>query len=141
MAFHLTARPIDVGALMETLRDARAGAGVTFEGRVRNENGGRRVEALEYEAYGPLAQKEGERIVAEAGARFRIVGAVCAHRTGRLGLGELAVWITVVAAHRDEAFAACRYIIDQTKARVPLWKKEHYADGASEWVNCASGPG
>ena len=141
MAFQLTDRPIDVGALTETLRDARAGACVTFEGRVRNENEGRRVEALEYEAYGPLAAKEGGRIVAEASARFRIVGAVCVHRTGRLGLGELAVWIAVVAGHRDEVFAACRFIIDETKARVPLWKKEHYADGATEWINCASRPG
>ncbi len=99
------------------------------------------MEALEYEAYGPLAEKEGARIVAEAGTRFRIVGAVCVHRTGRLGLGELAVWIAVLAGHRDEAFAACRYIIDETKARVPLWKKEHYADGATEWINCANRPG
>ncbi len=141
MAFQLTDQPIDVGALAESLRDARAGACVTFEGRVRNENEGRRVEALEYEAYGPLAEKEGARIVAEATARFRIVGAVCVHRTGRLGLGELAVWIAVVAGHRDEAFAACRFIIDETKARVPLWKKEHYADGATEWINCATRPG
>ncbi len=141
MEFQLTDRPIDVGALTETLRDARAGACVTFEGRVRNENEGRRVEALEYEAYGPLAEKEGGKIVAEASARFRIVGALCVHRTGRLGLGELAVWVAVVAGHRDEAFAACRFIIDETKARVPLWKKEHYADGATEWINCASPPG
>jgi adenylyltransferase/sulfurtransferase len=94
------------------------------------------VHRLEYEAFETLAVKEGERIVAEAIRRFGVTRAACVHRVGTLGIGELAVWVGVSAAHRGEAFAACRYIIDEVKHRVPIWKKEHYADGDSGWVNC-----
>jgi molybdopterin synthase catalytic subunit len=118
--------------------DTRAGACATFEGRVRNHNEGRAVEALDYEAYGPLAEREGERIIAEAREKFRIIGALCVHRTGSLSLGDLAVWVGVTAEHRAAAFDACRYIIDEIKARLPIWKKEHYAGGATEWINCAT---
>ena len=138
MSFKLTNGPIDASALMDGLRDAGAGAFVTFEGRVRDRNDGRNVRALDYEAYAPLAEKEGERILSEAVGKFRITGAACVHRTGSLALGDVAVWIAVAAGHRDAAFEACRYIIDETKARVPIWKKEHYADGVSEWINCAT---
>jgi len=138
MAFKLTDTPIDASALMEGLRDTRVGACVTFEGRVRAENGGRAVTALDYEAYGPLAQKEGEKVLSEAMERFRVTGAVCVHRTGTLGLGDIAVWVGVTAGHRGAAFEACRYVIDEIKARLPIWKKEHYADGATEWINCAA---
>ena len=138
MTFKLTGTAIDVPALMDGLRDARAGACVTFEGRVRDRNDGRAVRALDYEAYAPLAEKEGEKILTEAMGRFRIAGAVCVHRTGSLGPGDIAVWIAVTAGHRDAAFEACRYIIDETKARMPIWKKEHYTDGATEWINCAT---
>jgi molybdopterin synthase catalytic subunit len=91
---------------------------------------------LEYEAYETLAVKEGKRIVAEALARFGVRRVACVHRLGELAIGELAVWVAVSAAHRDEAFAACRYVIDEVKQRVPIWKKEHYPDGDSGWVNC-----
>lgn len=111
---------------------------MTFEGWVRDHNDGRPVSALDYEAYAPLAEKEGERILAEAREKFPIIGAVCVHRVGALQLGDLAVWVGVTAAHRGAAFDACRYLIDETKARVPIWKKEHYADGAVAWINCAS---
>ena len=127
MSFRLSSAAIDAAALMDGLRDARAGACVAFEGRVRDLNDGRAVRGLDYEAYAPLAEKEGERILSEARGKFPIIGAVCVHRTGSLALG-----------HRDAAFAACRYIIDETKARVPIWKKEHYADGATEWINYAT---
>lgn len=137
MGFRLTGEDIPVAAELAALRDTRAGACATFEGRVRGENEGRSVLALEYEAYGPLAVKEGARIVAEAVARFQLVGAACVHRTGKLALGDLAVWVAATAAHRGDAFAGCRYIIDEVKARVPIWKKEHYADGATEWINSA----
>ncbi len=103
---------------------------------MRDHNEGRTVQRLEYEAFEALAIKEGERIVAEAVARFGVTRAACVHRVGALGIGELAVWVGVSAAHRGEAFAACRYIIDEVKHRVPIWKKEHYADGDSGWVNC-----
>ncbi len=142
MDFRLTDQPIDPSRLMAGLGDARAGACVTFEGRVRDENEGRSVKALDYEAYAPLAQKEGQRILDEARGKFPIIGAVCVHRTGSLALGDIAVWIAVAAAHRSAAFEACRYVIDEMKARLPIWKKEHYADGATEWINCATrGPG
>ena len=142
MEFRLTSEPIDVAALMAGLRDTRAGACVTFEGRVRDKNGGRPVTALEYEAFAPLAGKEGGRILGEAREKFEILDAQCLHRTGRLQLGDIAVWIAVFSEHRGAAFEACHYIIDETKARVPIWKKEHYADGSTEWINCATrGPG
>jgi molybdopterin synthase catalytic subunit len=135
--FSLTGSAIDPPALMASLGDARTGAWVTFEGRVRNENGGREVKSLDYEAYASLAEKEGGRILEEARARFEVIAAVCVHRTGSLRLGDIAVWVAVTAGHRGAAFEACRYIIDETKARVPIWKREHYADGSTEWVNCA----
>jgi molybdopterin synthase catalytic subunit len=137
--FKISDEPIDPAAWGRALRDEAAGACATFEGWVRNRNGGRPVQALDYEAHTSLAQKEGEKILAEAGARFPIIKAVCVHRTGALALGDLAVWVGVTAEHRAAAFDACRYIIDQTKTRVPLWKREHYADGTAEWINCAPG--
>jgi rhodanese-related sulfurtransferase len=91
---------------------------------------------LEYEAYEALGVKEGERIVAEALERFGVRRIACVHRVGDLDIGELAVWVGVSAAHRDEAFDACRYVIDEVKQRLPIWKKEHYPEGDSGWVNC-----
>ena len=92
---------------------------------------------LEYEAFAPLAVREGERILAAARARFGVERACCAHRVGSLAIGE--IWRSgsgVGAAHRGEAFDACRYIIDEIKHSVPIWKKEYYDDGDSGWVNC-----
>ena len=133
--FKITSGPIDPAAFEHALRDARAGARASFEGRVRDLNKGRGVVALEYEAFAPLAEKEGARILAEARERFGLLGAACAHRVGKLGLGDMAVWIGVASAHREAAFDACRYIIDELKTRVPVWKKEHYADGAeARWL-------
>jgi molybdopterin synthase catalytic subunit len=118
------------------LRDPRAGAYVSFEGWVRNHQHGRPVLRLEYEAYADLALKEGGRILEEARERFRLYNAACVHRTGALAIGDAAVWVGAVSAHRDAAFDACRYIIDEVKVRVPIWKKEYYEDGYSGWVNC-----
>lgn len=136
--FRLSTTPLDPVALARSLDDVRGGAVVTFEGRVRNHNEGQPVLSLDYEAYAVLAEKEGARILAEAHEKFPLLHVACVHRTGHLQLGELAVWVGVTAAHRDAAFAACRYVIDEVKARVPIWKKEHYASGATEWINCAS---
>ena len=108
MSFRLSSAPLDPAALARTLADPRAGACVTFEGWVRNRNEGQPVRSLEYEAYPLLADKEGARIVG------------------------------VTAEHRGAAFEACRYLIDEAKARVPIWKKEHYAGGTTAWINCAS---
>ncbi len=136
--FRLAETPIDPAALLHSLGEARAGACVTFAGWVRNHNDGRPVEQLDYEAYPALAVKEGERIVAEARAKFPVLGIVAVHRTGSLAIGDLAVWVGVTAEHRDGAYAASRYLIDELKARVPIWKKEHYAGAQPVWINCAT---
>ena len=127
---------IDVDALRNELVDPAAGAYAGFEGWIRNVNEGHDVLRLEYEAYEPLAVSEGEKVIAEAREKFPILHAHCVHRTGMLEIGECAVWVGVSSGHRDEAFLACRYIIDQVKVRLPIWKKEHYANGDSGWVNC-----
>lgn len=132
----VTRRLIAPEELRERLTDPTAGAYAAFEGWIRNHNDGLPVERLEYEVYEPLAVKEGEKIIAEARSRHPIGKAMCVHRTGMLEIGECAVWVGVSSPHRDEAFAACKYIIDQVKVRLPIWKKEHYTDGHSGWVNC-----
>jgi len=134
--FSFTREKIDEAALRKQLFDPTAGGYTSFEGWVRNHNEGLAVRHLEYEAFEPLAIKEGERIVAEAITRFGIEHAACVHRIGDLAIGDMAVWVGVSARHRAEAFAACRYIIDEVKHRVPIWKKEHYENGDSGWVNC-----
>jgi len=139
-AFHLADATIDGGALARELASASAGACVTFEGWVRNHNEGKPVQRLAYQAYAPLALAEGERILAEAAARFAIERATCVHRTGDLAIGDLAVWVGVSAAHRDAAFAACRFVIDEIKLRVPIWKNEFYRDGASGWLHPDGSP-
>lgn len=138
MSFRISSEPIDVAPLKSALVNTQAGACVTFEGWVRARNEDQPVNSLEYEAYPELAEKEGARIFSEAREKFSIVAAVGAHRVGHLQLGDLAVWVGVTAEHRDAAFEACRYIIDELKARVPIWKKEHYTSGASQWINCAT---
>lgn len=134
--FEFTHGALDPARCRHLLADPVAGGYVGFEGWVRNHSDGQDVRRLEYEAYEALGVKEGDRIVAEALGRFAITRAHCVHRLGALEIGDLAVWVGVSAAHRDEAFAACRYIIDEVKQRVPIWKKEHYAAGDSGWVNC-----
>jgi molybdopterin synthase catalytic subunit len=136
MSFRVTTTAIDTGLARREVLDPAAGGYVSFEGWVRDHNEGREVVGLEYEAYQALAVKEGDRILAEALARFPIKHALCIHRLGSLRLTDMAVWVGVSAAHRGEAFAACRFIIDEVKHRVPIWKKEHYRSGDSGWVNC-----
>jgi len=133
--FSLSDQPINGYALRAQLENRAAGACVTFKGWVRDHNEGRNVAALEYEAYPALALKEGEAVLTEAREHFAILNAICIHRVGRLGIGELAVWVGVCAVHRGAAFDACRYIIDEVKKRVPIWKKEEYANGQAGWVN------
>jgi adenylyltransferase/sulfurtransferase len=115
------------------------GAVVSFDGRVRDHNENRSVSKLAYSAYPVLALSEGDRIVTEAIARFALEAAACCHRLGDLALGDVTVRVWAVAAHREEAFAGCRYILDEVKVRVPIWKKETYVDGQSEWVMCTHG--
>jgi molybdopterin synthase catalytic subunit len=135
-AFQFTRTPIAPGELRLALADRACGGYAAFEGWVRDSNDGQRVRGLEYEAFEALGVREGERIIADAIARFGVAHAACVHRIGALAVGELAVWVGVSAAHRDEAFRACRYIIDEVKHRLPIWKKEHYLSGDSGWVNC-----
>lgn len=134
--FELSERALDTQALKSSLRHDSAGGFVAFEGWVRNENEGRSVHRLDYEAYSAMAEKEGLRIVSEAIERFGLSAARCVHRTGRLAIGDIAVWVGASSPHRGEAFEACRFIIDQVKVRLPIWKKEFYEDGDSGWVNC-----
>ena len=133
--FALSASAIDPVALQARLRDARAGACASFEGWVRDHNDGRAVDGLRYEAYVALAEAEGAAILVEARQRFDLVDAACVHRIGDLAIGDLAVWVGASAAHRGPAFDACRWIIDEVKARVPIWKHERYAGGDAGWLH------
>lgn len=136
--FWVTDREIPSESLARELENHAAGAFVAFEGRVRKQNDGRAVDRLEYELFPELCVIEGERIIQEARSLFPILDLRVVHRYGELELGESAVWVGVLAAHRGAAFQACRFIIDAVKARCPIWKKESYVDGPSEWVGCAS---
>jgi molybdopterin synthase catalytic subunit len=128
--------PIDADLLSKEFINSRAGAFVCFEGRVRNHNDGSVVVSLEYEVYEGLAVKEAGRIVEEAKEKFDILDVAGIHRQGHLEIGDIAVWIGVIAEHRGPAFSACRYVIDEIKHRLPVWKKEHYKDKEARWVSC-----
>jgi len=134
--FRIVAEAIDCAAFRDSLVDRGCGGYVQFEGWVRDHNESREVLRLEYEVYEPLAIREGERIIREAIERFGVRRARALHRSGLLELTDVAVVVGVASPHRGEAFAACRYIIDEIKHRLPIWKKEHYADGDAHWVRC-----
>jgi molybdopterin synthase catalytic subunit len=131
----LVHEPIDLGDLSTTA--PADGALCLFVGVVRNENRGRRVERLEYEAYEEMARPLMEEIAAETRSRYPVSAVRLVHRLGSLEIGEASVAVAVASRHRAEAFAACRFAIDALKAKVPIWKKEHYTDG-SAWLE---GPG
>ncbi len=132
--FTLVSEPIDIASLAAELRDPAAGAVVTFDGRVRNHNAGQAVGHLEYQAYPVLAISTGQRILEEEAARHGILAVQAAHRTGPLAIGEAAVWVGVASAHRGPAFDSARAIMERLKYELPIWKKETYADGTTEWV-------
>jgi molybdopterin synthase catalytic subunit len=134
--FSISTGAIDIDSVRKQMGDEDCGAYVQFEGWIRNLNEGRGVNRLEYEVYEPLAVSEGQKVIDEAIEKFGLTQAVCIHRAGLLELGDCAVIAAVTSPHRDEAFRGCRYIIDEVKVRLPIWKKEHYADGESGWVNC-----
>jgi molybdopterin synthase catalytic subunit len=127
--------PIDLGELEREVASPSAGALCTFAGTTRNENAGRRVIRLEYEAYEPMALSELRKLAEEAGRRWQIVRIAIAHRIGLVDIGEVSVAIAVSAAHRAEAFEACRFAIDRLKEIVPIWKKEYF-QGGEVWVGC-----
>ena len=126
--------PIDTAALLAEVTAPRNGAVVLFVGTVREVNEGRRVEALDYAAYEAMAADELARIAAEAAARFGTEDLAVEHRIGLLALGDASVAIAVAHPHRGQAFDACRFVIEELKRRVPIWKREHYADGERSWV-------
>lgn len=134
--FEISSEAIDLAQFRTGLVDETCGAFVTFEGWVRNHNEGRAVLRLAYEVYEPLAVKEGLAILEETSKKFDITHIHAVHRQGELAMSEPAVVVGVASAHRDAAFKACRYVIDEVKARLPIWKKEYYVDGDTEWVNC-----
>ena len=132
--FSLTDQAIDITSLAAELHDPAAGAEVTFDGRVRNHNNDHIVSHLEYQAYPALALSTGRHILAEEAERHGILRAIAVHRTGPLEIGESAVWVGVASAHRGAAFDAARAIMERLKYQLPVWKKETYADGSTEWV-------
>ena len=138
--FTISQTPLENIALRENFSNPHAGALAIFEGFVRDHSDGKDVKALEYDVFEGLAQKEGRAILEEAKKKFSVIEAKCFHRAGKLSIGEMAVWVGVIAGHRNDAFAACRYIIDEIKKRLPIWKKEYYKDGDSGWVNCKVSP-
>ena len=123
---------------MATMEHPSVGALVSFEGRVRDHHDGRRVLKLRYQAYADLATNEGMRVIEDAQRSFDVRSIQCQHRIGELAIGEIAVLVMVTAAHRDAAFSACRYVIDEVKLRLPIWKQEFYGDGAAAWRHPAS---
>lgn len=131
--------PIDSGRCAKLLYDERAGALAIFEGRVRNQHHGRPVTSLSYEAAPLLAQREFARIVSEVKAIHPFLSVSCVHRVGHLDLGETAIWLGVLAPHRKEAFLACERLMSEIKQRLPIWKKEFFADGSVAWVDDACG--
>ena len=137
--FAITSRPIDPRRLAARLVRGGEGAVVTFEGTVRNHTGGRRTLYLDYEGYEPMALRTMAEIGRELAAGFAIERVAMVHRLGRLLVGETSVAVLVTAAHRRPAFEAAAAAIDRIKQRVPIWKKEHFADG-EVWVEGAWAP-
>jgi molybdopterin synthase catalytic subunit len=135
--FRVTSDPLDVSVVSAIVSSADCGAVATFVGLVRNENGGRRVLWLEYEAYEPLAVKAFARIDEEAGERWPSIGLAIHHRVGRLEIGDASVIIAATSPHRAEAFAACRYAIERIKQIAPIWKHEHF-EGGETWIEGAT---
>jgi molybdopterin synthase catalytic subunit len=127
-------RPIDSSALLSEVGQLRNGATLLFVGTVRDSNEGAEVTALDYSAYSGMAERELSAIVGEAGTRWQTDAIVVEHRVGSLALGEVSVAIAVGHPHRGEAYEASRYIIEELKRRLPIWKREHYVDGRADWV-------
>jgi molybdopterin synthase catalytic subunit len=130
-------RPLDACALLAEVANTRNGASIVFVGTVRDQNEGAPVTGLDYSSYSQMAERELEAIVEEASDRWGTEDIVVEHRIGALELGDASVVIAVGHPHRSEAYEASRYIIEELKKRLPIWKKEHYVDGRSEWVSTA----
>jgi len=140
MRVRLLDHAIDVATLIAEVGDDSCGASAVFLGRVRDVNDGRAVSGIEYSAYRAMAEREMETIASEARDSFGVERLIVEHRLGTLGLGDVSVAVVVAHAHRAPALDACRYVIEQLKQRVPIWKLEHYADGTREWVGASTRP-
>jgi molybdopterin synthase catalytic subunit len=132
-SYSVTEQDIDTALLLAEVGDPSAGGTTLFVGTTRDENEGRIVERLEYEAYEAMALEEMRRIGDEIARRWQVVAVSMVHRVGVVPVGQVSVAVAVSSAHREEAFAACRYGIDTLKATVPIWKKEFY-QGGEHWV-------
>ena len=134
-------RPIDVAALIAEVGDDSCGAVSVFLGCVRDINDGRPVTGIEYSSYRAMAEREMATIVSEAATEFDVSRFVVEHRVGTLGLRDVSVAVVAAHPHRGPALDATRYVIEQLKQRVPIWKLEHYTDGSREWVGAATSAG
>lgn len=135
----LTHEEIDFAALTEAVRSPAAGAVVLFLGTVRELTAGRQTLSLNYDGYGPMAVRTMQQLEDQARAQWPIVGVEIVHRLGHLGLGDVSVAVAVSCPHRHQAFDAGRFLIDELKRTVPIWKQEHWADGTTEWVHPGTG--
>jgi molybdopterin synthase catalytic subunit len=131
----ITPNPIDVLRLLAEVQSPAAGGVVLFLGTAREQTDGRATASLDYECYPEMAQRKLEELVEEARRRWPLVGCAVVHRVGRVELGEASVAVAVSSAHRREAFEAGQWLIDTLKAVVPIWKRENWADGTSQWVH------
>lgn len=131
----VTSSPLDVSAHEAAVADPRAGAVVSFAGVVRDHDGGRTVTLLEYEGH-PSAESVLRDVAAEIAKDPAVYAVAVSHRVGRLEIGDVALAAAVSSAHRAEAFAACARLVDEVKAQLPVWKRQVFADGTEEWVNC-----
>lgn len=131
----LTREPIDFHALTESVRDPHCGAVATFLGTVRDVTGAQVTVHLDYDAYGPMAEKKLAEIEARVRDRWSVAHVAMVHRLGRLAVGEVSVAVAVSSQHRAEAFDALRFAVDTLKELVPIWKKENAPDGTGEWVH------
>lgn len=139
--FRLTHDPIDFHALTESVRNPHCGAVVLFLGTVRDLTGEQVTVFLDYEAYGPMAEKKLAEIEADVRTRWPVGDVAMVHRLGRLDVGDVSVAVAVSTPHRAEAFEAARFAIDTLKELVPIWKKENAPDGTGEWVHQSAKPG
>jgi molybdopterin synthase catalytic subunit len=125
--------PLDVSEVVDSLADSASGGLTLFVGRVRDEDGGRTVDGLDYTAH-PTALERLREVCARIAAEYDVRGLSAVHRTGELAIGDIAVIVATSSGHRDEAFRASRALIDTLKAEVPIWKHQRFADGTDEWV-------
>ena len=132
----ITKNEINLEEHNNALNDSTCGGICIFIGKVRDHNEGNKVTGLSYQAYDSMAEKTFESIIEEAKEKYSVIEVKIVHRFGDLKIGDISVWIGAQSAHRAEAFQACEYAIEELKKRAPIWKKEHYIEGPSEWVAC-----